>query len=60
MNRRIRDTLLKSGKSMVNYATVDGRTAFRITFINPDIGTEDVDRFFRNVIKVAESIGSTT
>ncbi len=55
-NRRIRDHLLKSGLSAVNYATIDGRTTIRIAFVNPDIDREDVDRFFHNVHDAAKAV----
>lgn len=56
LNLRIRDYLLKSGLSAVNYATLNGRTAIRIAFINPDINRKDVDRFFRNVHEAAKAV----
>jgi glutamate/tyrosine decarboxylase-like PLP-dependent enzyme len=54
--RRIRDHMLQSGRTAVNYATHNGRIAIRMAFINPDIGTEDVDRFFRNVHEAAGAL----
>ena len=48
--------MLRSGRSIVNYAVVNGRTAIRIAFINPDLREEDVDLFFRNVRSAAEHV----
>jgi len=58
LNLKIRDYLLRSGLSAVNYATLNGQTALRIAFINPDIDNEHVDRFFRNVHEAANTVNA--
>lgn len=57
LNLRIREQLLRSGRSAVNYATINGQTAIRLAFINPDINREDVKLFFRHVHEVANTVG---
>lgn len=52
----IREHMLRSGKSIVNYATVNGQTAIRISFINPDLTEHDIDVFFENVRSAAEQV----
>ena len=52
--RNIREHMLRSGKSIVNYATVNGQTAIRISFINPDLTEQDIDVFFENVRSAAQ------
>lgn len=56
LNLTIREHMLRSGRSIVNYAVVNGRTAIRIAFINPDLREKDVDLFFRNVRSAAEHV----
>jgi len=55
-NRDIRETMLKSGKSVVNYATIDGQTSIRLVFINPELSRKDVDVFFENVRDAAHQL----
>ena len=52
-NRDIRENMLQSGRSIVNYAKIFGRTSIRIAFINPDMSESDVDVFFDNVLEAA-------
>lgn len=54
--QNIREHMLRSGKSIVNYATVNGQTAIRISFINPDLTEQDIDVFFENVRTAAEQL----
>jgi glutamate/tyrosine decarboxylase-like PLP-dependent enzyme len=56
INLRIHNQLLKSGKSMVNYAKIEGKISFRLALINPDIDEKDIDTFFENVYEAKETI----
>jgi len=54
-NTALREKLHNSGKSLVNYATVDGKIAIRLVILNSDLETTDIDRFFENLLSVAQS-----
>jgi len=45
----IRHKLLDKGKAMVNYAKVDNKSCIRLVTVNPDLTTEHLDTFFRNI-----------
>ncbi len=55
-NIKLRDKLWHSGKSMVNYAEIDGKTVIRMVTINPDIEFRDIDIFFQNLKQAAKEI----
>lgn len=52
-NVHIRETLIQSGKSMVNQAVVDNKRVIRLVTLNADITTDDIDQFFDNVLQAA-------
>ncbi|MGG6263327.1 pyridoxal phosphate-dependent decarboxylase family protein [Leptolyngbya sp. AN03gr2] len=52
-NLELRDRLVKSGKSLVNYASVNGKTILRLILANPEITPVDIDRFFDNLLEIA-------
>ncbi len=56
LNRGIREHMLRNGRAAVNYSTLNGRVAIRVVFINPELGTDDVDLFFENIHEAAESL----
>jgi len=39
----LRDRLIRSGKCMINYATLDGAAVLRLVLLNPDTTTEDLE-----------------
>lgn len=45
----IRHKLLEKGKAMVNYAKIKNKNCIRLVTVNPDMTTEHLDTFFRNV-----------
>ena len=45
----IRHKLLENGKAMVNYAKIKNKNCIRLVTVNPDLTTEHLDTFFRNV-----------
>ena len=49
---RIRQSLLESGKAMVNYAQVDGKTFFRLILCNNQSSQADVTEFFDEVVAI--------
>ena len=55
-NLRLRDRLIKSGKSMINYSYLDGHIILRLVFVNPEVDTSDVDIFFNNLLKIGKSL----
>ena len=46
LNVEIRERLRRTGRALVNYATVGGRAAIRLVFANPEVTEADVARFF--------------
>ena len=55
-NLRLRDRLIKSGKSMINYSYLDGHIILRLVFVNPEVNTSDVDILFKNLLKIGKSL----
>ncbi|MDG1545185.1 MAG: pyridoxal-dependent decarboxylase [Candidatus Poseidoniia archaeon] len=49
----IRHKLLEKGKAMVNYAKIDDNDCIRLVTVNPDLTTEHLDTFFRNIEEVS-------
>ena len=45
----IRHKLLEKGKAMVNYAKIEDKSCIRLVTVNPDLTTEHLDTFFRNI-----------
>lgn len=52
MNLEIRDRLMRSGQSFVNYADYRHQLVLRLILTNPDLQEADIDQFFQNVISV--------
>jgi len=55
-NIRLREHLHKTGKSLVNYASIHDRIAIRLMITNPHLTTEDIDHFFNNLLSTAEEL----
>jgi len=55
-NIMLRDRLHKTGKSLVNYASIDDRVAIRLVITNPHLTTMDIDQFFDNLLSTAEEM----
>ena len=58
LNLELRDRLVKSGKSLVNYATLNDKITIRLILANPEIDRSDLDRFFANVLEVGRLLSS--
>lgn len=59
INLAIRDQLLRSGQTLINYAHLQGRIAIRLILANPEIQSADLNRLFHNIItagKACESV----
>lgn len=56
LNVEIRERLRKSGRTLVNYSTLDGRVALRLVFADPLVTPADVTRFFDLVAEAATEI----
>lgn len=59
-NLELRDRLVKSGKSLVNYASINGGITIRLILANPDITPVDLDRFFENILEVGRAMPSSS
>ena len=55
-NRQVRQNLLVSGKSMVNYCHLEKGLSIRLILLNPELSTGDIDLFFGNFIAAAEEL----
>ncbi len=55
-NLKLREELAHSGKSMVNYAHLGNNLVIRLVITNPELTTEDIDLFFDNLIRTAQSL----
>lgn len=56
LNIRLREQLLRSGKTMVNYGYLNGEVAIRFVTINADLETSDIDQFISNFLKAGDAI----
>lgn len=52
----LRDKLHKTGKSLVNYASIHGSSAIRLMITNPHLTTKDIDHFFNNLLATAAEL----
>ncbi|MCP5061378.1 MAG: aspartate aminotransferase family protein [Ignavibacteriae bacterium] len=55
-NLELRAALLKSGSSMVNYGFIDKNLVIRLVLINPEIDSEDIDKLFKNLERIAAEL----
>jgi len=55
-NTKIRETLRKSGKTLVNFGIINGNFSFRWVVSNPDVEESDIDLFFHNFLDVANEL----
>jgi glutamate/tyrosine decarboxylase-like PLP-dependent enzyme len=55
-NLRLREELARSGKSLVNYARINGEVAIRLVITNHELTSKDIDDFFENLFDTANSI----
>jgi len=49
-NLELRESLRKSGKSIVNYGFIDNILTIRLITANGEIEKSDIDLFFKNII----------
>ena len=52
INLEIRERLMRSGQSFVNYAHYQEQLVLRLILTNPEVQEADLDKFFQNVISV--------
>jgi glutamate/tyrosine decarboxylase-like PLP-dependent enzyme len=57
-NLELRDRLVKSGKSLVNYASLNGKVIIRLILANPEINQADIDQFFDNILEVGRVLSN--
>jgi glutamate/tyrosine decarboxylase-like PLP-dependent enzyme len=55
-NETLREHIRKSGQALVNYGTINQSFAFRWVVANPDVETEDIDRFFEILLEAATKL----
>lgn len=55
-NIMLRNHLHKTGKSLVNYASIHDRIAIRLMITNPHLTTKDIDHFFNNLLATAAEL----
>jgi glutamate/tyrosine decarboxylase-like PLP-dependent enzyme len=55
-NIMLREHLHKTGKSLVNYASIHDRIAIRLMITNPHLTTKDIDHFFHNLLSTAKEL----
>jgi glutamate/tyrosine decarboxylase-like PLP-dependent enzyme len=58
LNLELRDRLVKSGKSLVNYTSLNGNVILRLVLANAEINQADVDRFFDYVLEVGRDVSN--
>ena len=58
INLAIRDQLLRSGQSLINYTHHQGRIAIRLILANPEIQSDDLNRLFHNIITAGKACES--
>ena len=58
INLAIRDRLLQSGQTLINYAHHQGRIAIRLILANPEIQEADLNRLFHNIITAGNACES--
>ena len=52
INLEIRERLMRSGQSFVNYAHYQEQLVLRLILTNPEVQEADLDKFFENVISI--------
>lgn len=57
-NLELRDRLVKSGKTLVNYASVNNKIVIRLVLANPEINQAGLDRFFANVLETGRALSN--
>ena len=55
-NLELRDRLVKSGKSLVNYSYLNGEIIIRLIVVNFEVNRVDIDQFFENFLKVGREL----
>jgi glutamate/tyrosine decarboxylase-like PLP-dependent enzyme len=52
----LRDQLHKTGKSLVNYASIHNRSAIRLMITNPHLTKKEINHFFNNLLETASEL----
>ncbi len=55
-NRQVRNQLVQSGKSMVNYCHLKNGLSIRLVLLNPDLTKSDIDQFFSNYFSASKTL----
>lgn len=58
LNLDLRDRLVKSGKSFVNYTSLHGKIIIRLVLANPEATSADIDQFFDNVLEAGRRLST--
>lgn len=55
-NFKVRNNLVESGKSMVNYCHLENGLSIRLILLNPDLERSDLQKFFENFITESQLV----
>jgi sulfinoalanine decarboxylase len=55
-NLKVRNNLVESGKSMVNYCHLENGLSIRLILLNPDLERSDLKKFFENFISESQQV----
>jgi len=55
-NLKMRNELMKLGKSMINYGFIGNKLAIRFVVANPEVTTHDIDKLIINITEVATQL----
>jgi len=58
-NIEMREQLLKSGKSMVNYCHLKDKVSIRLVLVNHELEKDDIDVFFANIVSAGKELEAT-
>jgi len=50
-NKKLRYKLIRTGKAMVNFCTLEAGLSIRLVLLNPDLEKGDIDRFFDRFVE---------
>ncbi|MCU0552192.1 MAG: aspartate aminotransferase family protein [Leptolyngbya sp. Prado105] len=56
LNLELRDRLVKSGKSLVNYTFLKGQVILRLVLANSEVQRTDLDQFFENILAIGRTL----
>ena len=55
-NLKLRNNLIKRGKSMINYGYMGNEVAIRFVIANPEVERKDIDILVKNILEEAHKL----